>query len=163
MPQLTVLALTLLALLSSVRATAAQAVPTLPDSGVLVRIHTDAEEERGRLLAPFRPDAATIRFCAYPGPACDADTPADRMLEMRTDAIRSLERSVGTHWREGAVIGGLIGAGIGLLAVGFADGMNEGQDIATGNYVGAAIVSGVIWGGIGAMFTGSSQKWEVVF
>lgn len=61
------------------------------------------------------------------------------------------------------MIGGVIGAGIGLLAVGFADGMNEGRDIATANYVVAAIVSGAFWGAIGAMFTGSSQKWESVF
>ena len=95
-----------------------QAVHTLPDSGTLVRLHTANGIARGRMLAPFRSDAATVRFCAYPGPPCDANTPADRLLEMRTDAIRSLELSVGTRWRKGAVIGGLIGAGLGVRALG---------------------------------------------
>jgi hypothetical protein len=90
---------------------------TLPDSGTLVRLHTATGIERGRLLVPFRRDAPSIRFCAYPGPPCDANTPADRLLEMRTDAIRSLEQSVGSHWREGAVIGGLAGTALGLAAV----------------------------------------------
>src|SRR5690606_5309567 len=107
-----------------------------PDSGTLVRLHTADGIARGRLLVPFRSDAATIRFCAYPGPPCDANTPADRLREMRTDAIRSLEQSVGSHWREGAVIGGLIGAGLGVLALGFAESMGEGNvPFTTGRYV----------------------------
>jgi hypothetical protein len=85
------------------------------------------------------------------------------MDEVRTDAIRSLERSVGNHWREGAVIGGVIGAGLGLFAAGFAEGMDAGDDVATGSYIAAAVIGTGFFGAIGAMFTSSAQKWERVF
>jgi hypothetical protein len=141
-----------------------QAGRALPDSGALVRLHTPDGIARGRLLVPFRRDATSIRFCNYPGPPCDANTPADRLLEMRTDAIRSMERSVGSHWREGAVIGGLIGAGIGVFGVALAEGWSEGgQSYKAGRYIRVGTLTGVFFAGIGAMFTGSSQKWEVVF
>jgi len=161
MPQYRLILIALLLLPSDVLG--AQDARALPDSGVLVRLHTASGIERGRLLVPFRSAAATIRFCAYPGPPCDANTPADRLLEMRIDAIRSLEQSVGTRWREGAVIGGVIGAGLGLFAAGFAEGMDAGDDVATENYLGAALLGAGFFGAIGAMFTGSSQKWEIVF
>lgn len=161
MPTRCLLSITLLVLPFS--GLTAQAARTLPDSGALVRLHTADGIARGRLLVPFRSDAVTIRFCAYPGPPCDANTPADRLLEMRTDAIRSLEQSVGSHWREGAVIGGLIGAGLGVLALGFAESMSGGDNFSTGRYIRVGVLTGVFFGGIGAMFTGSSQKWEVVF
>lgn len=141
-----------------------QAVRTLPDSGTLVRLHTADGIARGRLLVPFRSDAATIRFCAYPGPPCDANTPADRLLEMRTDAIRSLEQSVGSHWREGAVIGGLAGTALGLAAVSVLSGLDDsGECCNPGQYLLGGIAVGGFFGAIGAMFTSPAQKWERVF
>ncbi len=143
---------------------AAQEARTRPDSGALVRLHTATGIERGRLLVPFRRNAASIRFCAYPGPPCDANTPADRLLEMRTDAIRSLEQSVGSHWREGAVIGGLAGTALGLAAVSVLSGLDDsGECCNPGQYLLGGIAVGGFFGAIGAMFTSPAQKWERVF
>ena len=142
----------------------AQFARALPDSGTLVRLHTATGIERGRLLVPFRRDAPSIRFCAYPGPPCDANTPADRLLEMRTDAIRSLEQSVGSHWREGAVIGGLAGTALGLAAVSVLSGLDDsGECCNPGQYLLGGIAVGGFFGAIGAMFTSPAQKWERVF
>jgi len=130
------------------------------DSGTLVRMHPSTGASiRGRLVQPLSPSSTIIRYCRYPAPACTnpADTTAIRSLP--TAGIQRLEVQRGSEWFTGALTGGLVGAGLGLLVGAFANGLCEdtsGCGPPTGVYLGVGALG---FGALGAMIGSGSIKW----
>jgi hypothetical protein len=154
------LAVTLLAFAVATTPATARQIGAMPvDSGTLVRVTLVTNTiVRGRLLERFSPSISdTFVFCSYPASPCASKTdPLVRSLPVAK--VTKLEVGVGSHW----VRGGLIGAGIGtvLMAAGiyFNNGLCESDDCLISR---AWVISGAAVGfGIGALFGGSSVRWE---
>jgi len=130
------------------------------DSGTLIRMHPAVGAPvRGRLVRPLSPSSTIIQFCRYPAPPCTNPTDTAAIQQLSTSSLHRLEVQRGSQWATGAFTGGLIGAGLGLLAGLVSNGLCEdssGCGPGTGVYMG---VGAVIFGGLGAMIGSGSIEW----
>lgn len=102
----------------------AQVPPSVTlDSGSLVRVHlSTARSIRGRLVTDLSPSNPTLTYCPYPSPPCTTLLDA-RVRSLPLTQVTGLEVAEGNHWKNGAMIGGLVGLGIGVLVAGEAPGL----------------------------------------
>jgi len=130
------------------------------DSGTLIRLHLRPDTRlAGRLLAPFGPDSALLRYCRYPAPQC---TGAGTLSYRETPSLDVLRIEVrrGSHWVRGAAIGAGIGTPL-LFGLGYAAGTLRGPD----DYGGviplalAYVFAAAVPAGIGALFGSMSPRW----
>ena len=153
------------ALLGTV-ATASAQEPPLPaagDSGRMVRMHTVSGMLQGRLTAPFHATDATLSYCRYPGTPCTGLEDSTAIRTISVAALTRLELSPGSHWRRGALIGGIFGAVAGGLSTAFLVSFCESRNCASNRS--AIIVLGgmsgaVTFGAFGAIWGSAFSRWE---
>ena len=110
----------------------------------------------GRAQAQARP-APLARYEALPPEA--ARWPSARPLAGGAAVIPdSARRSRGTHWVEGAVIGGGLGVLTGGILAAVFCGLSEGDDNCLGDGVAAALLLGAAGGGLGALIGAAFPK-----
>jgi hypothetical protein len=130
----------------------------LLDSGRVVRVHLAAGRTAvGKLLIPFTPTSATLRYCAYKSPGCRNSL--DLVHEIPADSIVALDVRVGTHALRGAVIGGLVGTALTAWVVALADGLSENDSGVNGAPVSIGIALPTA---VGGAFGSASPKWKRV-
>ena len=136
----------------------AQQLPllTVPlDSGRLIQAHVRAGGRvQGRLLRPFAPDGSALLVCRYPAPPCRT---FDRAVAVPAVSVARLEVRTGSRWRHGALIGGLIGVGVGLITERIFGGLCDAPDCPSA--AGLAITGGVTFGAFGALFGSQAVVW----
>ena len=138
----------------------AQAPPfTQPiDSGSLVRIRlVSGDQVLGRLVARFGPSTDRMVFCRYPGNPCLDSTAAGLRVQLRS-GIAQVEVATGSRAAHGAVIGGLVGLGLGLLEGALISALCDSDNCPQpAALVVAGTVGGVAWG---AIFGSTSIVWR---
>ena len=152
----------IIGVLIAAAATASAQVPLTPtavDSGQLVRIHTAHSVVLGRLTSRFQVADAALHYCRYPGPPCLGINDSAAVRTMPTTALLRLEVPRGSHWRRGALVGGVFGVGTGyLLLRGF--GCADCSPVSTPRAVAGVVLSGLMWGGIGALVGSAFPRWS---
>jgi hypothetical protein len=90
------------------------------------------------------------------GPSASILFSADITPKGDTSVPNSAERvPPSTHWKQGLLIGGLIGAvGFGGLLYGLCEGLKETQESCLGSGLGGAAIGAVIGGTVGALVGG---------
>ncbi len=138
----------------------AQQLPTVPlDSGRLVRYSTvDSGLAQGRLLAPLHAQDSTFIACRYPANPCLNLTDLN-VRRVPLARLRTLEVAAGTHWANGLLVGGAIGAGLGMLFYQLAKGLCDESSCLHGGER-AAFISVALFGALGAAFGSSSVVWR---
>lgn len=132
------------------------------DSGTVVRLHlSGGAMQRGRLLTPVAPATAEIVYCRYPGPPCRALT-APRVDSVPRSRLTQLDEAAGSHWQRGAIVGGAIGAALGIATIAFADGLCESEGCVNASLGGAAVVL-ALGTGLGLVFGSTSLTWRTVW
>lgn len=133
----------------------AQAAPI--DSGIVVRMHrTGAATIRGRLFTSFQPGNTTVVYCRYPAAPC-LNAAATESLALAD--IMHLDVAQGSHWKRGALIGGVVGAALGGLLIAFANGLCETSSCRSDARLGALVPLGM-GVGLGAAFGSTSLVWK---
>jgi len=130
------------------------------DSGTLVRMHpATGAPVRGRLVRPLTPSSTFVHYCRYPAPPCTNPADTTAIQQVSTTTLQRLEVQRGSQWATGALTGGLVGAGLGLL-VGLASNSLCEDSSGCGPGTGVYMLSGaVLFGGLGAMIGSGSIKW----
>ena len=129
------------------------------DSGVVVRLQTGTALTVGRLLAPLSRSDSLVRYCRYPGPPCLDPRDAQSMPVNR---VRHLDVQHGSAIGKGALIGGIIGGGLGALGGWFEGNLRECSRCSVSAAVAnGAVITGAIGAGIGALFGATSLHWKV--
>lgn len=127
------------------------------DSGKLVRlIPTAGDPIEGRLLGRLHPGDDSVRYCRYPGNMCTASDSAG----MRATALASLDHveiTTGTRADRGMLLGGTIGAGLGLLMGAIARGVCESGCADQATYTIYFGAGGLLWG---ALFGSMAKVWR---
>ncbi len=129
------------------------------DSGRLVRITFDSGSRLvGRLLQPAIPGNNALIICRYPGPPCSSAADSSRVRRVPISGMAALEIQHGSHAGTGALIGGLIGLGVGSFVGalrGFCDAADCGPPALVYLFGGAA--GGAL---LGALIGGGSPRWK---
>ena len=87
------------------------------DSGTLVRMTPQAGAPvLGRLVQKFGPASSELRFCRYSGRPCTEAADSGAIRTMPAASLFRLEVQRGTHLQRGALIGGMAGAALTLIA-----------------------------------------------
>lgn len=128
------------------------------DSGRLVQIQiAGGEQVRGRLLARFGPKDERVIFCRYPGNPCTDSAAAGRRVQSTSGIVR-LDIAGGSRAAHGAVIGGLIGLGMGLLEGALIRGLCDSNNCPDPTGVTVAMTAGgALWG---AIFGSTTIVWR---
>jgi hypothetical protein len=129
------------------------------DSGTVVRFQmAPGAAVRGRLLIPIRSTTPSITYCRYPGVPCRSlDDPGVRTLDR--SQIAHVDVADGSHWQRGALIGGAIGAALGVMGLYLANGLCDTDDCLASGRRGAAVT--VALGlGLGMLFGSTSLRWR---
>jgi hypothetical protein len=126
------------------------------DSSVVVRLHLRTSRvEAGRLVAPFAPDSVVFRYCRYPAPPCQVGS--TNYAERLARDVTAVDIRTGTQTATGALLGGLVGAGVAALGIAFASSFEE--DVTTGQILGISFFSLGIFGGVGAGIGSGISNW----
>jgi len=146
--------------------TAAAQQPPLPasvDSGKMVRMYTATTMIEGRLLAPFVRNDSSLRYCRFPGRPCLGIEDTAAMRTMPVGALRRLDVSTGSHWRRGALIGGVLGAAIGGLGTALLVGLCDTAHCASHGdtmVILGGLSGGLTFGALGALWGSAFPRWE---
>ena len=131
------------------------------DSGTVARLTWDGSgreqvREQVRLLAPLAATSDSVRFCRYPSSGCGPGS-VNPVQVRGTRALRQVEVRHGNHVLRGA----LWGAGIGILAGGFALSFNELGDtrVGTGTQVLQFTLTLATFTGVGALLGSGGHDW----
>jgi hypothetical protein len=129
------------------------------DSGTLVRLTPRAGSPfEGRLIQRFPAASTTLSMCRYPGPPCTDPSDSTAIRKAQVASLLRLEVQRGNHAGSGALLGGGIGALLGVVAGSFARGLCDTADCASG--ANTAPLSGAFVGAaIGALFGWASPRW----
>jgi|CXWL01.1.fsa_nt_gi hypothetical protein len=139
------------------------ALPTSVDSGKMVRMYTATTMIQGRLLAPFGRNDSALRYCRFPGRPCVGIEDSAAMRTIPVTALRRLDVSNGSHWRRGALIGGVIGAAMGVVGTAFVVSMCDTSDCASHRntiVMLGGISSGLTFGALGALWGSAFPRWD---
>jgi hypothetical protein len=139
------------------------ALPSAVDSGKLVRMHTATTMLEGRLLSRYAGTDSTLQYCRFPGRPCLGieDSAAMRRIPVRD--LQRLEVSPGSHWRRGAVIGGVFGTVAGGLSTAFVVALCESRscgDNRTALIALGGISSGLTFAALGALWGSAFPRWD---
>ena len=131
------------------------------DSGRVVRLHLlSGPPEVGRLIAPFAPDSATIRYCLYYASPCRSVANATWRERLASDVAR-IEIKVGSRAGRGFLIGsaacGVMWALVSPIA-GWPDWTDNAAYFFV-DFVGGAIASAPTCGGLGALVGAQQPVW----
>ncbi|MBL0178962.1 MAG: hypothetical protein IPP98_07550 [Gemmatimonadetes bacterium] len=77
--------------------------------------------------------------------------------------LRRLDVSTGSHWRRGGLIGGVIGAAMGVVGTAFAVSMCDTADCASNRdtiVILGGISSGLTFGALGALWGSAFPRWD---
>jgi len=134
-------------------------VPVRMDSGTLVRMtpHTGSPFE-GRLVRAVPAAGSVLYTCRYPGPPCTDATDSAAIRQTQVGSLLRLEVQRGNHAGSGALIGGAIGAVLGVAAGSFGRGLCETQECLSGANA-APFTVGAVGALIGALFGWASPRW----
>lgn len=135
------------------------------DSGKAVRMHTATGIITGRLTARFHQTDDTLRYCRYPGPPCLGTEDSVAMRTIAAATLQRLEVSPGSHWRRGAVIGGVFGAIMGGVSTAFLISFCEGSECGSKRSRDLAVVlgglsGGLTFGALGALWGSAFPRWH---
>ena len=146
--------------------TASAQQPPLPasvDSGKMVRMYTATTMIEGRLLAPYGKHDSALYYCRFPGRPCLGIEDSAAMRTIPVSDLRRLDVSTGSHWRRGALIGGVLGAAMGVLGTAFLVSMCDTADCASNRdtiVLLGGISSGLTFGALGALWGSAFPRWE---
>ncbi len=146
--------------------TASAQQPALPapvDSGKMVRMYTATTMIEGRLLAPYGKHDSALYYCRFPGRPCLGIEDSAAMRTIPVSDLRRLDVSTGSHWRRGALIGGVLGAAMGVLGTAFLVSMCDTADCASNRdtiVLLGGISSGLTIGALGALWGSAFPRWE---
>ncbi|MBK7596329.1 MAG: hypothetical protein IPJ11_14080 [Gemmatimonadetes bacterium] len=146
--------------------TASAQQPPLPasvDSGKMVRMYTATTMLEGRLLAPYGMGDSALHYCRFPGRPCLGIEDSAAMRTIPVSDLRRLDVSTGSHWRRGALIGGVLGAAMGVLGTAFLVSMCDTADCAANRdtiVILGGISCGLTFGALGALWGSAFPRWD---
>lgn len=144
---------------ASPRLAAQRLVATPLDSGAVVRLHLySGERVVARLIAPFGPDSAAIRYCPYQARPCGPEPDLLRVARPAADLER-VERPVGSKASTGFAVGAGIALALGIASANLTSALCECRTDATRVALGVAL-SGAFWGTVAALIGANSPRWE---
>jgi hypothetical protein len=136
----------------------APARPFKLDSGTVVRLQLHSGvREKGKLLSPYAPDSSRLRYCHYPAAPCRVGD--ERYRDQPTSDVSKVEVRRGSAWLPGLVLGGVVGAGFGSLAVGFSESVGD-VPLSTGEKARAIAGGTLVFGGLGALIGSAFERWR---
>lgn len=131
------------------------------DSATVIRLHLPtSQREVGKLLAPFGTDSTMLRYCRYPAPPCRMG--GLRYVERPAANVLTLEIHLGTARNRYALIGGLVGAGLGIPLRAFAEAMEE-RDLPLSEEIGIVAGTAAVFALIGALIGVNIHYWGAAF
>ena len=142
-------------LLNGASVTAAGQQPGALDSGEVVRLHeVGGSRLTVRLLAPIDADWQTVRFCRARAAVCEVGT-LNEPQERRRQDVTTIDVRRGRRTAHGAVVGGLIGAVWGVLAMGAA----ARSESPRARPMLAVPLGAALGAGVGALIGAVSHRW----
>ncbi len=161
-PNLWALACTMVMLASAEKVSAqAGRLETAVDSGLVIRLTRGEQMVRGRLLERMVPAADRALVCKYPGPPCIDPISPNQLATLSLADWDHLDVQVGNRAKKGAVLGGIVGALLGIggasLARGFCERTcpSEGEVLFKG-----VVIGGLFSAGVGAVIGSGFPRFE---
>ena len=134
---------------------------TAVDSGLVIRLTRGEQMVRGRLLERMVPAADHARVCKYPGPPCIDPISPTQLATLSLADWDHLDVQVGNRAKKGAVLGGILGALLGIggasLARAFCERTcpSEGEVLFKG-----VVIGGLFSAGVGAVIGSGFPRFE---
>jgi len=134
---------------------------TAVDSGLVIRLTRGEQMVRGRLLQRMEPGTDIARTCRYPGPPCIDPISPTQLATLSLADWEHLDVQVGNRAKKGAVLGGILGALLGIGGASLAQAFCERTCPSDAEVLfKGVVIGGLFSAGVGAVIGSGFPRFE---